>query len=51
MIIAIKNPEIIDIPKNYLWLSHNQMIEMIYNKKLDIESRLLFGCDNISKIK
>jgi oxidase EvaA len=51
MIIAIKNPEIIDIPKNYLWLSYNQMIEMIYNKKLDIESRLLFGCDNISKIK
>jgi len=51
MIIAIKNPEIIEVPKNYLWLSHNQMIEMIYNKKLDIESRLLFGCDNISKIK
>ena len=51
MIIAIKNPEIIEIPKNYLWLSHNQMIEMIYNKKLDIESRLLFGCDNINNIK
>ena len=41
----------IKIPDNYLWLSQNQMIEMIKRKKIDIEARLLFGCININKIK
>tara|TARA_Y200000002_G_scaffold215121_1_gene177522 strand:+ start:213 stop:641 length:429 start_codon:yes stop_codon:yes gene_type:complete len=39
------------IPENYIWLSQNQMIEMIKRKKIDIEARLLFGCINISKTK
>ena len=39
------------IPQNYIWISQNQMIEMIKRKKIDIEARLLFGCINISKTK
>ena len=38
-------------PKNYIWLSHNQIVEMITNRRLDIESRLLFACANIDNIK
>ena len=42
---------LIRIPKNYIWISQNQMIELIKRKKIDIEARLLFGCINIDKIK
>ena len=41
----------IKIPHNYIWISQNQMIEMISKKRIDIEARLLFGCINIDKIK
>ncbi len=41
----------IKIPQNYIWISQNQMIEMIKKKKIDIEARLLFACININKIK
>ena len=37
-------------PNNYFWVSQNQMINFIKNKKVDIEGRLLFGCININKI-
>ena len=37
----------IKIPKTYCWISHNQMINLINKKKLDIEARLLFGIINI----
>jgi len=39
------------LPNNYIWLSYNQIIKMIDNKRLDIESRLLFACDNIQHLK
>ena len=51
MVMLIDNPQSLDIPSNFLWISHNQIVKMINNKKLDIESRLLFACDNIDKIK
>jgi hypothetical protein len=38
------------IPSNYIWLSYNQIVEMIKNKRVDIESRLLFACGNIDHI-
>ena len=38
------------INKNYIWLSHNQIVDLIAKKRLDIESRLLFACDNIENI-
>jgi dTDP-4-dehydro-6-deoxy-alpha-D-glucopyranose 2,3-dehydratase len=37
-------------PNNYIWVSQNQMINYIKNKKVDIEGRLLFGCININKV-
>tara|TARA_B100001093_G_scaffold510606_1_gene576807 strand:- start:629 stop:1318 length:690 start_codon:yes stop_codon:yes gene_type:complete len=39
------------LPDNYIWLSFNQIIEMIAKKRLDIESRMLFACDNIDNLK
>ena len=39
------------LPSNYIWVSHNQMIDLIKNKKVDIEARLLFGILNINKLK
>ena len=38
-------------PDNYIWLSYNQIVEMIRSKRLDIESRLLFACNNIDQIQ
>ena len=38
------------LPSNYIWVSQNQMIDMIQNKRFDIEARLLFGCLNISNL-
>jgi len=35
---------------NYIWVSHNQMVNMIKQKKFDIEARLLFGCLNVSNL-
>ena len=49
--LQINNNTKIKIPHNYIWISQNQMIEMISKKKIDIEARLLFGCINIDKIK
>jgi oxidase EvaA len=37
-------------PSNYIWISQNQMVDIIKKKKLDIEARLLFGAINIKKI-
>ena len=51
MVMLIDNPKSLEIPSNFLWISHNHIVKMIKNKKLDIESRLLFACDNIDKIK
>tara|TARA_X000000950_G_scaffold164859_1_gene201432 strand:+ start:3946 stop:5214 length:1269 start_codon:yes stop_codon:yes gene_type:complete len=49
--IMLDKSIIIKIPKNYIWLSQNQMIELIKRKKIDIEARLLFGCINVNKLK
>ena len=35
------------IPKNYIWISHNQMINLIKKKYFDIEARILFACFNL----
>jgi len=34
-------------PKNYIWISHNQMINLITKKYFDIEARILFACFNL----
>ena len=50
--VAILLKENIDmkLPKTYFWISQNQMIDMIKNKRVDIEARLLFGCINIKNL-
>ncbi len=50
MVSMVLNPKSIKIPKNYIWISHNQIVDMIRDKKLGIEARLLFGCANIDYI-
>ena len=47
--IAVKfnSNDNIEIPKTYMWISQNQMIDLIKKKKIDIEARLLFGIINI----
>jgi oxidase EvaA len=50
-ICEINFKEIDSLPENYFWLSYNQIIKMISRKKLDIESRMLFACDNIKQLK
>ena len=40
----------IKLPATYFWLSQNQMIDMIKNKRVDIEARLLFACINIKNL-
>jgi oxidase EvaA len=51
VITLVDFKDIFNIPKNYMFLSHNQIVELIKKKRLDIESRLLFACDNIDHIK
>ena len=47
----LKNNSKITLPSNYIWVSHNQMINLIKVKKVDIEARLLFGSININKLR
>ena len=39
----------IELPESYIWLSQNQMINLIYKQKIDIEARLLFGILNFKE--
>lgn len=36
---------------NYIWVSHNQLVDLIKNKAISIELRNLFACLNIQNIK
>ena len=40
----------IDLPESYIWLSQNQVIDLIKKQKIDIEARLLFGIINFKEI-
>ena len=42
----LQDNENIKLPMNYIWLSYNQMIDLIKKRKIDIEARLLFGILN-----
>jgi len=39
----------IDLPDCYIWLSQNQIIDLINKQKIDIEARLLFGIINFKE--
>jgi len=34
----------------FIWVSHNQFLNLIKKKMVDIEARLLFTCFNFDKI-
>ena len=50
MINEIKDFKKININKNFIWASHNQVINLIRQNKITIEARNLFACYNIDKI-
>ena len=50
MICEIKNYKKIELNENYVWASHNQIIDLINQNKMTIEARNLFACCNIDKI-
>ena len=51
MIVFLKNKKEIKIKNNYIWASHNQVIELINKNLISIEARNLFASFNIDKIK
>ncbi len=44
-----KNQDI-ELPEHYIWLSQNQMIDLINRQNIDIEARLLFGIINFKEV-
>jgi oxidase EvaA len=46
-IFQLDNNYNLKIPKNYIWISHNQMINLIKKRYFDIEARILFACFNL----
>ncbi len=46
----LKEGENLNLPFNYIWLSSNQIIDLIKKRKIDIEARLLFGILNFKGI-
>ena len=46
----LSEDENIDLPFNYIWLSTNQVIDLIKKRKIDIEARLLFAILNFEGI-
>ena len=51
LICELKYFNKIKLQKNYIWASHNQLIELINKNLLTIEARNLFASFNIEKIK
>ena len=49
MACRLKKNQDIDLPENYIWLSQNQIINLIFKQKIDIEARLLFGIINFKE--
>ncbi len=49
-ILNLDFSEIKQLPHNYIWLSYNQVVDMISKKRLDIESRLLFASINLNNL-
>ena len=49
MVCKLGTKQNIELPEHYIWLSQNQMIDLIYKQKIDIEARLLFGIINFKE--
>ena len=50
MVAKINNFKKVKLKENFIWASHNQVIELINQNKMTIEARNLFACCNIDKI-
>ena len=50
VIIEIPEYKKIKITKNYIWMSHNQVLHFIKKGIFNIEARILFACFNLKKI-
>jgi oxidase EvaA len=50
LIYVLKNNEKIKLSKKFMWVSHNQVIDLISKNLLTIEARNLFASFNIDKI-
>ncbi len=51
IICKLDNYKKLKIAKNYIWASHNQIIDLIKQNRVTIEARNLFAIYNIDKIK
>ena len=49
MACKINQNEDVTLPENYIWFSHNQIVDLIKKQKIDIEARLLFGILNFKE--
>ena len=49
MACKLDRNENIELPEHYIWLSQNQIIDLIHKQKIDIEARLLFGIINFKE--
>ena len=49
MACKLNKKQNIKLPENYIWLSHNQIIDFIKKQQIDIEARLLFGIINFKE--
>ena len=50
IVTRIKNYKLIRPDKDFVWVSHNQIIKLISENRITIEARILFACYNIDKI-
>ena len=50
VIIEVPQNKKIKISKNYVWMSHNQVLHFIKKGIFNIEARILFACFNIKNI-
>ena len=49
MACKLNKKNYIKLPENYIWLSQNQIIDLIKKQQVDIEARLLFGIVNFEE--
>ena len=51
IVSLLKSKKRFNLPKKYIWASHNQIVDLISRNLLSIEARNLFASFNIDKIK
>ena len=49
VIVQDENQLKTNLDSRFIWVSHNQFIDLIKDRMVDIEARLLFACYNFNK--